>query len=70
MQTHYFRPHYNLNLQSIAVNGQPLPIDPAVFATTNNRGTIIDSGTTLTYLVEDAFDPFVNTVSPAFCLFQ
>ncbi|XP_030453784.1 aspartic proteinase 36 isoform X2 [Syzygium oleosum] len=57
------QPHYNLNLQSIAVNGQPLPIDPAVFATTNNRGTIIDSGTTLTYLVEDAFDPFVNTIT-------
>ncbi|XP_048127471.1 aspartic proteinase 36 isoform X2 [Rhodamnia argentea] len=57
------QPHYNLNLQSIAVNGQPLPIDPAVFATTNNRGTIIDSGTTLTYLVEDAFDPFVNALT-------
>ncbi|KAL3754053.1 hypothetical protein ACJRO7_001316 [Eucalyptus globulus] len=57
------QPHYNLNLQSIAINGQPLPIDAAVFATTNNRGTIIDSGTTLTYLVEDAFDPFVNAVT-------
>ncbi|MCI12669.1 aspartic proteinase-like protein 2-like, partial [Trifolium medium] len=53
-------PHYNLNLQSIAVNGQLLPIDQDVFATGNNRGTIVDSGTTLAYLVQEAYDPFLN----------
>lgn len=58
-----FRPHYNLYLRSIAVNGQLLPVDPAVFATSNNRGTIVDSGTTLAYLVEEAYDPFVMAVS-------
>jgi hypothetical protein len=58
-----FRPHYNLNLQSIAVNGQLLPIDQDVFATGNNRGTIVDSGTTLAYLVQEAYDPFLNAVS-------
>ncbi|CAA2955627.1 aspartic ase 2 isoform X2 [Olea europaea subsp. europaea] len=57
------QPHYNLNLQSIAVNGQILPIDPAVFQTSNNRGTIIDSGTTLAYLSEEAYDPFVNAIT-------
>nr|DAD28647.1 TPA_asm: hypothetical protein HUJ06_030115 [Nelumbo nucifera] len=57
------QPHYNLNLQSIAVNGQILPIDPAVFATSSNRGTIIDSGTTLAYLAAEAYDPFVSAVS-------
>ncbi|KAI9153527.1 hypothetical protein LWI28_012708 [Acer negundo] len=57
------KPHYNLNLQSIAVNGQMLPIDPAAFAASNNRETIVDSGTTLTYLVEEAFDPFVSAVT-------
>ncbi|KAL5755577.1 hypothetical protein ACOSQ2_020323 [Xanthoceras sorbifolium] len=45
---------------SIAVNGQMLPIDSAAFAASNNRETIVDSGTTLTYLVEEAFDPFVG----------
>jgi len=40
-----------------------LPIDPAAFATSNNRGTIVDSGTTLAYLVEEAYDPFVSSVS-------
>ncbi|KAG9456828.1 hypothetical protein H6P81_001336 [Aristolochia fimbriata] len=61
--------HYNLNLQSIAVNGQVLPIDPSAFATTTTRGTIIDSGTTLAYLIEEAFDPFVtallSSISPS-----
>ncbi|KAF2289819.1 hypothetical protein GH714_038802 [Hevea brasiliensis] len=55
--------HYNLNLQSIAVNGQLLSIDPAAFATSNDRGTIVDSGTTLAYLVEEAYNPFVSAVT-------
>lgn len=50
-------------LQSIAVNGQLLQIDPSVFATSSNRGTIVDSGTTLAYLVQEAYDPFVSAVS-------
>jgi len=40
-----------------------LQIDPAVFATSNNRGTIVDSGTTLSYLAEEAYTTFVNAVS-------
>ncbi|KAK1429426.1 hypothetical protein QVD17_11635 [Tagetes erecta] len=59
------QPHYNLDLQSIAVNGQMLPIDPAAFATSDNRGTIVDTGTTLTYLVAEAFEPFVNAITSA-----
>ncbi|XP_043707831.1 aspartic proteinase 36-like [Telopea speciosissima] len=57
------QPHYNVNLRSIAVNGQMLPIDPAVFATSTNQGTIIDSGTTLSYLAGGAYDPFVTAIS-------
>ncbi|KAL3518466.1 hypothetical protein ACH5RR_021055 [Cinchona calisaya] len=55
--------HYNLNLQSIAVNGQSLPIDPSVFLTSDTRGTIVDSGTTLAYLAEEAYDTFVNAIN-------
>lgn len=41
-----------------------LPIDQGVFATSGNQGgTIIDSGTTLAYLAEEAYDPFINAVS-------
>ncbi|KAG6744138.1 hypothetical protein POTOM_052848 [Populus tomentosa] len=57
------RSHYNLNLQSIVVNGKLLPIDPSVFATSNGQGTIVDSGTTLVYLVAEAYDPFVSAVN-------
>ncbi|KAK6140027.1 hypothetical protein DH2020_026243 [Rehmannia glutinosa] len=61
-----FQSHYNLYLQSIAVNGQLLPIDQAVFTTSGNQGTIVDSGTTLTYLVEGAYDPFVDACGEMF----
>ncbi|WVZ04187.1 hypothetical protein V8G54_024993 [Vigna mungo] len=61
----YFRPHYNLYLQSISVNGQFLQINPAVFATSSNRGTIVDSGTTLSYLAEEAYTTFVNAITAA-----
>ncbi|XP_052187152.1 aspartic proteinase 36-like [Diospyros lotus] len=57
------QPHYNLNLKSIAVNGQTVTIDPAVFTTSTNRGTIVDSGTTLAYLAEEAYDPFVSAIT-------
>lgn len=55
-----------MNLQSIAVNGQVLPIDPSIFASSISMGTIVDSGTTLAYLVAEAFDPFVQAVSILF----
>ncbi|PQQ15243.1 aspartic proteinase-like protein 2 [Prunus yedoensis var. nudiflora] len=58
------RHHYYLNLQSIAVNGKILPIDPAAF-TSHEGGTIIDSGTTLAYLVEEAYVPFVRAITSA-----
>ncbi|KAL0336945.1 UNVERIFIED_CONTAM: Aspartic proteinase-like protein 2 [Sesamum calycinum] len=59
------QPHYNLYLQSIAVNGQLLPIDQAMFTTSGNQGTIVDSGTTLAYLVEGAYDPLVAAITAA-----
>ncbi|KAL5976610.1 hypothetical protein ACLOJK_020943 [Asimina triloba] len=59
------QPHYNLNLQSISVNGKILSIDPSVFATSSTRGTIVDSGTTLAYLAEEAYDPFINAITAA-----
>lgn len=58
-----FRSHYNLDLRSISVGGQVLSIDPSVFSTSSNLGTIIDSGTTLAYLADKAYDPFVRAVS-------
>nr|KAJ0225966.1 hypothetical protein LSAT_V11C100025090 [Lactuca sativa] len=35
-----------------------------MFATSSSRGgTIIDSGTTLAYLTEEAYDPFVDAIT-------
>ncbi|MFS8007590.1 putative nepenthesin [Helianthus anomalus] len=56
--------HYNVNLQSISVNGQTLPINPSTFAIADNQnGTIIDSGTTLAYFSEAAFRPIVDAIA-------
>ncbi|GMY25018.1 aspartic proteinase-like protein 2 isoform X2 [Fagus crenata] len=57
------QPHHNLYLQSISINGQLLPIDPAAFATSDYRVTIVDSGTTLALLVAEAYDPFVSSIT-------
>ncbi|CAN6439340.1 unnamed protein product [Victoria cruziana] len=56
-------PHYNLYLQSISVNGKTLAIDSSAFATAANSGTIIDSGTTLAYVAEQAYDVFVAAIT-------
>ncbi|KAG5540280.1 hypothetical protein RHGRI_020498 [Rhododendron griersonianum] len=57
------RPHCNLNPESISINGQTLGIDSSVFATPSNKETIVDSGKTLAYIAEEAFDPFVSGVN-------
>uniref|UniRef100_A0A0D9W3I4 Peptidase A1 domain-containing protein n=1 Tax=Leersia perrieri TaxID=77586 RepID=A0A0D9W3I4_9ORYZ len=45
-------PHYNVNLKSIDVGGTALQLPTHIFDTDEKKGTIIDSGTTLTYLPE------------------
>ncbi|CAN6710445.1 unnamed protein product [Malus baccata var. baccata] len=42
-----------------------LPIDPTIFSTSHDRGTLVDSGTMLTYLVEEAYDAFVHAINLA-----
>lgn len=48
---------YYIGIQSVSVNGEKLPINPSVWAVDElgNGGTVIDSGTTLTFLVEPAY---------------
>ncbi|CAI0399469.1 unnamed protein product [Linum tenue] len=59
------QPHYSLHLESIAVDGQTVPVDPRAFTPSADRATFIDTGTTLSYLVEEAYDPFVHSVNAA-----
>ncbi|KAM2062334.1 hypothetical protein ACFX1T_047294 [Malus domestica] len=59
------RPYYAIYLQSIAVNGKILPIDPAAFKVSRGRGTVVDSGTTLAYLIEELYEPFIRAITLA-----
>uniref|UniRef100_A0ACD5UWX2 Uncharacterized protein n=1 Tax=Avena sativa TaxID=4498 RepID=A0ACD5UWX2_AVESA len=44
--------HYNVKMKSIDVGGTALQLPSHIFETGEKKGTIIDSGTTLTYLPE------------------
>ncbi|KAI7724553.1 hypothetical protein M8C21_003315 [Ambrosia artemisiifolia] len=57
--------HYNLELQSITVGEQLLSIDASAFATSDIQGTIVDTGTTLSYLTAQAYEPFVDAITAA-----
>ncbi|XP_073224198.1 aspartic proteinase 36-like [Cicer arietinum] len=60
--------HYTLNLQSIYVNGKQLPINPNVFAPSYDQGIIVDSGTTLTYIVQEAYNPIIHADDTTWCI--
>ncbi|KAJ3685337.1 hypothetical protein LUZ61_014501 [Rhynchospora tenuis] len=47
--------HYNVNLKGIEVGGSLLQLPTDLFDTGDKKGTIVDSGTTLTYLPEAAY---------------
>ncbi|GJN21054.1 hypothetical protein PR202_gb08500 [Eleusine coracana subsp. coracana] len=55
-------PHYNVNLKGIAVGDVTLQLPTTTSGTDQNRGTIIDSGTTLTYLPEAVYDSLIAAV--------
>ncbi|KAG5582670.1 hypothetical protein H5410_053297 [Solanum commersonii] len=58
---------YHVHLQNISVDGKLLHIDPAVFETSEDedRGTIFDSGTSLIYLVAEAYDSVISAITTA-----
>lgn len=49
-------------MKSIDVGGEFLRLPPDLFENGENRGTIIDSGTTLAYLPESAYRPLLDAV--------
>ncbi|XP_073007789.1 aspartic proteinase 36-like [Typha latifolia] len=54
--------HYNVNLKAIEVGGTFLKLPTDLFVTGGNRGTIVDSGTTLSYLPDAAYKSLMNAV--------
>uniref|UniRef100_A0ACD5WDS7 Uncharacterized protein n=1 Tax=Avena sativa TaxID=4498 RepID=A0ACD5WDS7_AVESA len=59
------QPHYNVNLKRIAVNGKNISINSSFFTTSNAQGTIVDSGTSLTYLADGVYDPVLREIVDA-----
>lgn len=53
-------PHYNVVMKGIEVNGKALDIPTTIFDAGSNRGTIIDSGTTLAYLPNKVYNALMS----------
>ncbi|KAJ1680441.1 hypothetical protein LUZ63_005438 [Rhynchospora breviuscula] len=54
---------YIVTLNGISVRGMRLWLDPSIFRMPNGRGrTIVDTGTPLTYIPEEAFNEVVETL--------
>jgi len=60
----FFPTFYYLNLTGISVGGKPVPIPQGTFDIQfdGNGGVFIDSGTTLTYLQEQAYYPLLDAL--------
>ncbi|KAK4745730.1 hypothetical protein SAY87_012042 [Trapa incisa] len=56
------QPHYNVVMKAVEVGGDVLQLPTDVFDTGTQRGTIIDSGTTLAYLPEEVYDPMLKKI--------
>eukprot|EP00250_Pteridium_aquilinum_P002783 c13005_g1_i1 orf=32-1492(-) len=54
--------HYNVNLRSIQVNGQPVQLDNPPNGTAGTTGTIFDSGTTLAYIPETSYNDLLQQI--------
>lgn len=59
---YYSRPHYNVIMKEVEVGGDVLPLPTDVFDSGDGKGTIIDSGTTLTYLPDEVYKQLMNAV--------
>ncbi|KAJ0079347.1 hypothetical protein Patl1_24032 [Pistacia atlantica] len=55
-------PHYNVKLTAIEVGGSMLDLPTYLFDTGSQRGTIIDSGTTLAYLPQVVYEPMMDKI--------
>lgn len=58
-----------MNLKAIEVGGAFLQLPTDLFDTGDKKGTIIDSGTTLSYLPEVAYNALMNAVKDFFSWF-
>ncbi|KAM7502981.1 hypothetical protein LguiB_001885 [Lonicera macranthoides] len=55
-------PHYNVILEDVKVGDDVLDLPTGLFDFGSNRGTIIDSGTTLAYLTDDLYNQVIKKI--------
>lgn len=63
----FHRAHYSVNLNAIEVGNSVLELSSNAFDSGDDKGVIIDSGTTLVYLPDAVYNPLLNEVSTIFC---
>ncbi|XVE62161.1 hypothetical protein DITRI_Ditri06bG0096200 [Diplodiscus trichospermus] len=56
------QPHYNVVLKAIEVGEAPLQLPTDIFGNADQKGTIVDSGTTLAYLPSSIYEPLMTKV--------
>ncbi|KAK7340377.1 hypothetical protein VNO77_21079 [Canavalia gladiata] len=54
--------HYNVIMKDMEVGGDPIQLPTDIFDSSNGRGTIIDSGTTLAYLPASVYEQLVEKI--------
>ncbi|KFK37696.1 hypothetical protein AALP_AA3G017000 [Arabis alpina] len=54
--------HYSVNLNSIEVGNSVLELSSGAFDSGDDKGVIVDSGTTLVYLPDAVFKPLMNEI--------
>ncbi|XP_020219139.1 aspartic proteinase-like protein 2 [Cajanus cajan] len=54
--------HYNVVLKDMEVGGDPIQLPTDIFDSSNGRGTIIDSGTTLAYLPASIHEQLMDKI--------
>ncbi|OVA05107.1 Peptidase A1 [Macleaya cordata] len=55
--------HYNVNMEAVKVGNTVLQLPKEVFETGNGKGTIVDSGTTLSYFPAAIYEPLLSMIT-------
>lgn len=58
-----YRAHYSVSLNSIEVGNSVLQLSSGAFDSGDDKGVIVDSGTTLVYLPTAVYNPLINEVN-------
>lgn len=58
----FYRAHYSVNLNSVQVGNSVLEYSTGAFDSGDEKGVIVDSGTTLVYLPDGVYKPLMSEV--------